>query len=58
MTQAFDVLGYIDNLLQVLVLPVVKDRIVNNDAINRVVPIRSNDAVLYLLSINFSKLEP
>lgn len=43
MTQPFDVLGYIHDLLQVLVLTVVEDGIINDYAVDIVVGVGGQD---------------
>jgi hypothetical protein len=53
--QAFDVLGHIDDLLQVLVLAVVEDRIVDDDAVDVVVGVGGQDGFFDVVAGDFAE---
>lgn len=46
MAEAFHVFGDIDNLLQVLILSIVEDRIINDDTINGCIVVTSQNCLL------------
>lgn len=53
--QAFHVLGHVDNLLQVLVLSVVEDWVVNNDAVDGVVSVGGQDGFFDVVAGDFAE---
>ncbi len=57
MTEAFDILTNVGDLLQVLILTVVEDRIVDDYAVNGIVDVGSKDVLFKVLTVNFSQFE-
>jgi hypothetical protein len=53
--QAFDVLGHIDDLLQVLVLAVVEDRVVDDDAVDVVVGVGGQNGFFDVVAGDFAE---
>ena len=53
MRQTFDILRDVHDLLEVLVLSVVEDRIVHNDAVNTVIMVCCNDGLLHVVFANY-----
>jgi hypothetical protein len=53
-TQALDVLGDVHNLLQVLVLSVVEDGVIHDDAVDRVVCVRGEDGLFDIVAGDFA----
>lgn len=56
-TEALDVLADIYNLLKVLVLTIVEDRIVDDNAVNAIIMIRSQYMTFEFFAVNLSQLE-
>ena len=59
-TQSLDILGNIDDLLQVLVLTVVEDWVVDDDAVNGGIGVCAQDGFFNVIAGNFTEgvLEP
>lgn len=55
MTKTFHVLGNVDNLLKILILSVIEDRIVDDYAINGLVRIGSNQGLFNLVFVDFAE---
>lgn len=53
MAETLDVFGNIDNLLQVLVLAVVEDRVVDDDAVDIVVGVGGQDGTFDIVAGDF-----
>ena len=50
MAEAFDIFGDVDNLLEVLVLSVVEDWVVDDDAVDVLVAVGGDDGVFDLVA--------
>lgn len=57
MTQPLDILAYIRDLLQVLILPIIEDGIIYDYPIYGVIRISSQDLVLQFFAVNLAQLE-
>lgn len=55
MAETFDVFGNIDNLLQVLVLTVVEDRVVDDDTVDVVVGVGGQDGTFDIVAGDFAE---
>lgn len=55
MAQTLDVLAHIDNLLQILILAVAEDRVVDDDAIDRVISVGCDQRVLDVVFVDFTE---
>ena len=57
MAEALDVFADVGDLLQVLVLPVVEDGVVNDDAVDGVVSVGGQDGAFELFPVEFAQGE-
>jgi hypothetical protein len=55
MAQALDILGYVDNLLEVLVLAVVEDGVVYDDTVNVRVDVGGEDGFFEVIAVDFTE---
>jgi hypothetical protein len=53
--EAFDILGNVNDLLEILILSIVEDRIVDYDSVNLGVRICCKDSILNVVARDFTK---